>query len=79
MTLRVDTPCVKPLLVNVHFQLSTVNPVLSSDSKEDQKLVFKIDYRLMLVKSIVNAGQKYCSMLQGDIAECSKGSIMQYF
>ena len=32
--------------------------------KEDQKLVFKTEYRLMQVKSI---------------ADCSKGSIMQYF
>ena len=32
--------------------------------KDDQKLVFKTDYRLMHVKSI---------------AECSKGSILQYF
>ena len=30
----------------------------------------------------LNAGQKYCRMLQGEvksIAECSKGSILQYF
>ena len=32
--------------------------------KKDQKLIFKTDYRLMLVKSI---------------AECSKGSILQCF
>ena len=32
--------------------------------KEDQKLVFKTNYRLMQVKSI---------------AECSRGSILQYF
>ena len=39
--------------------LYTVKPVLSCHSKrkqEDQKLVFKTDYRL-------NAGQKYCRML----------------
>ena len=45
----------------------TVKPALSSHSKrkkEDQKLFFKTDYRLMQVKSI---------------AECSKGSILQYF
>ena len=41
-----------------------VKPVLSGHSKRRQKLVFKTDYRLMQVKSI---------------AECSKGSILQYF
>ena len=35
-----------------------------SAQKDDQKLVFKTDYRLMQVKSI---------------AECSNGSILQYF
>ena len=30
----------------------TVKPVLSGHSKEDQKLVFKTDYRLMQVKSM---------------------------
>ena len=44
---------------------STVKPVLSGHSKEDQKLVFKTNYRL------INAGQKYCRMLQE--------SILQYF
>ena len=43
---------------------STVKPVLSGHSKRTQKLVFKTDYCLMQVKSI---------------AECSKGSILQYF
>ena len=42
----------------------TVKPVLSGHWKRRQKLVFKIGYRLMKVKSI---------------AECSKGSILQYF
>ena len=42
----------------------TVKPVLSGHSKRRLKLVFKIDYPLMQVKSI---------------AECSKGSILQYF
>ena len=42
----------------------TVQPVLSSHLKENPKLVFKTNYRLMQVKSI---------------AECSKGSILQYF
>ena len=42
----------------------TVKPVLSSHSKRTPKLVFNTDYRLMQVKSI---------------AECSKGSILQYF
>ena len=44
--------------------LFTVKPVLSGHSKRRPKLVFKTDYRLMQVKSI---------------AECSKGSILQYF
>ena len=43
---------------------NTVKPVLSGHSKRRQKLFFKTAYRLMQVKSI---------------AECSKGSILQYF
>ena len=39
-------------------------PVLRGHSKRRPKLVFKTDYRLMQVKNI---------------AECSKGSILQYF
>ena len=42
----------------------TVKSVLSGHSKRHQKLVFKTDYLLMFVKSI---------------AECSNGSILQYF
>ena len=42
----------------------TVKPVLSGHSKRMLKIVFKTYYRLMQVKSI---------------AECSKGSILQYF
>ena len=42
----------------------TVKPVLSGHSKKDQKLFFKTYYRLMQVKNI---------------AECSKGSILQHF
>ena len=42
----------------------TVKPVLSSHSKRRPKLVIKTNYCLMQVKSI---------------AECSKGSILQYF
>ena len=42
----------------------TVKPVLSGHSKRRPKLVFKTNYRLMQVKSI---------------ADCSKGSILQYF
>ena len=41
----------------------TIKPVLRDHSKENHKLVFKTDYRLMHVKSI---------------AKCSK-SILQYF
>ena len=44
--------------------LCTVKPVLSGHSKRRPKIVFKTDYRLMQVKSI---------------AECSNGSILQYF
>ena len=43
---------------------STVKPVWNNHSQKDQKLVFKTNYRLMQVISI---------------AECSKGSILQYF
>ena len=43
---------------------TTVKPVLSVNSKRPPKLIFKTDYRLMQVKNI---------------AECSKGSILQYF
>ena len=39
-------------------------PVLNGHSQKDQKLGFKTNYRLMQVKSI---------------AECSNGSILQYF
>ena len=46
------------------IRVSTVKPVLSGHSKRRLKLVFKPDYRLMLVKSI---------------AECSQESILQYF
>ena len=42
----------------------TVKPVLKGHSQKDQKLVFETNYGLMQVKSI---------------AECSKGSILQYF
>ena len=42
----------------------TVKLVLGGHSKKTKKLVFNIDYCLMQVKSI---------------AECSKGSILQYF
>ena len=43
---------------------NTVKPVLSGHSKRRPKLIFKTDYCLMQVKSN---------------AECSKGSILQYF
>ena len=43
---------------------STVKSVLNGHSQKDRKSVFKINYCLMQVKSI---------------AECSKGSILQYF
>ena len=44
--------------------IGTVKPVLSSHSKRRPKVIFKTDYRLMQVITI---------------AECSKGSILQYF
>ena len=53
--------------LNMLSQLSsgtTVKPVLSSHSKEDQRLVFKTDYHLMHVKSI---------------AECSLGAFCNTF
>ena len=50
--------------VHIVCQQSTVEPVLSGHSQKDKNLVFKTDYSLMQVKSI---------------AECSKGSILQYF
>ena len=41
---------------------STVKPILSSHSKEDQKLFFKTDYRLMQVKSIAECSKRaFCS------------------
>ena len=46
------------------FYNDAVKPVLSGHSKRTPKLVFNTDYSLKQVKSI---------------AECSKGSILQYF
>ena len=46
------------------LKISTVKPVQNGHSQIDRKLVFKTNYRLMQVKGI---------------AECSKGSILQYF
>ena len=45
-------------------ETTTVKPVYNSNSQKDHKMVFETNYRLMQVKSI---------------AECSKGSILQYF
>ena len=55
--------CLRQVLLYSYSQC-TVKPVLSGHSKRRPKLVLKTDYRLMQVKSI---------------AECSKGSILQYF
>ena len=44
--------------------LVSLKPVYNGHSQKDQKMVFQTDYRLLQVKSI---------------AECSKGSILQYF
>ena len=46
------------------YNISTVKPVLSGHSKEDQQLVFKTDYCLIQVKSI---------------AECSKSAFCNTF
>ena len=55
---------------------NTVKPVLSSHSKEDQKLVLQTHYHLFQIKCIAE-----CSPLMQvkHIAECSNGSILQYF
>ena len=44
--------------------MHTIKSVLNGNSQKDRKFVFKTNYRLLQVKSI---------------AECSKGSILQYF
>ena len=36
-------------------------PVISGHSKEDQKLVFKADYRLMQVKVLQNTSESMCT------------------
>ena len=46
------------------MDINTVKPVVSGYSKRTPKLGFKINYRLIQVKSI---------------AECANGSILQYF
>ena len=47
-----------------YHQCNTVKPVLSDHSRRRPKLFFKSDHRWMQIKSI---------------AECSNGSILQYF
>ena len=43
-------------------KLITIKPVLSGHSKEDRKLVFKTNYRLMQVKSIVECSKRaFCN------------------
>ena len=54
----------KNYAIHSHDKQFTVKPVLSGHSKSKRKLVFKSNYGIMQVKSI---------------AECSKGSILQYF
>ena len=51
-------------IIQIFFSRIQVKLVFSGHSKRRPKLVLKTDYRLMLVKRI---------------AECSKGSILQYF
>ena len=46
------------------ISMVTVKPVYNDHSQNDPKFVFKMNYRLMQVKTIVG---------------CSKMSIMQYF
>ena len=62
-----DLVVTMPQLVRIILELYTVKPVLSDHSKIQnghQKSVFMTEYRLVQVKII---------------AECSKGSILQYF
>ena len=47
----------KKLSAAIFFRCFTVKPVLSGHSKEDQKLVFKTDYRLIQVKSIAKCSK----------------------
>ena len=54
----------EPVIVVHYLHVYTVKLVLSGHSKRPQKLVFNTNYCIMQVKSI---------------AECSKGSILQYF
>ena len=42
---------------------TTVEPVLSSHSKEDQRLVFKTYYRLMQVKRIAECSLEHSAIL----------------
>ena len=51
-----------------YFIMDTVKPVLSGQSKRRPKIVFQ--YRLSL-----NAGQKYCRMLQESILQCFRPSL----
>ena len=59
-----NTDKVKQPFFHISKTNGTVKPVYNGHSQKHQKLVFKPNYRLMQVKSI---------------AECSKGSILQYF
>ena len=52
------------VLIDVYGNNYTAKPVENGHSQKDHKLVFKTNYRLMQFKSI---------------AECSNGSILQYF
>ena len=53
-----------PKVIVTYTPKYTVKPVLSGHSKRRPNMVFNTDYRLMQIKSI---------------AECSNGSILQYF
>ena len=75
------------LLAKLH--INTVKPVLSGQSKRTPKLVFNTNYRLMQVKEhkklvfntqlSLNAGQKYCRMLQGEHSAILSTSISYLF
>ena len=62
---------------------NTVKPVLSSHSNEDQRLIFKTDYRLMHIKRIANvlqnAPREHFSILSTCIKlpSVTDGSLMQ--
>ena len=59
-----------PSLNQVFTINTTVKPVLSGNSKEDQNQVFKTDNRLMQVKSIAECYGAFCNTF--DLLTCIK-------